>query len=405
MNKNVPIQSAVSFLLSSAPTLSKETVPLTGANGRVLAENILAAIDLPPFHRSAYDGFALHSSGTLSACGKAPVHFRITGTIAAGDFCQEPLEKGCAVRIMTGAPLPEGADCVINYERVTWTDQVLTLKDPLRPWENVDQKGDEIRSKTPLLEKGDLLAPIHSGLLASQGIDRVTVYRRPRAAVLSTGSELLEPGSPLSAGKIYNSSLYVLRALLEQESCCVEDCLHAADDEETISKAILALAGKNDLILTTGGASVGDKDYICSALKRAGAKILFSHVNMKPGSCCYGAKLKESLIISLSGNPGAALTAWYLIALPVVRKLSGRRCYTLPESMLPLSDSCRKTCPCPRILKGHTQAEGGTLRFVAHDGQRNGMQTSFLRMNALAILPPSDEPLPAGTMVRVLAVQ
>jgi molybdopterin molybdotransferase len=123
---------------------------------------------------------------------------------------------------------------------------------------------------------------------------------------------------------------------------------------------------------------------------------------MKPGSCCFGAKLQDSIVISLSGNPGAALTAWFLIALPTVRKLSGRHDFTLPEMMLPLADCFSKTCPHPRILKGHIETKGSITHFVAHDGQKNNMQTSFLHMNALAELPPTDTPLPAGTPVRVL---
>ena len=147
---------------------------------------------------------------------------------------------------------------------------------------------------------------------------------------------------------------------------------------------------------------MGDKDYICRALEQAGARILFSHVSMKPGSCCYGAALKDSVVISLSGNPGAALTAWHMLALPVIRKLAGRNDFALREMMLPLADESRKTCPHPRILKGHIETTDGEARFVAHEGQKNGMQTAFLHMDALAELPPTEAPLPAGTMVRVV---
>ena len=402
MIRNISIPDAVSALLSSAPQLCPEEVPLSDALSRVLAEDLPAKVDLPPFHRSAYDGFAFRSAETAGASDRSPAVFRITKTITAGDFCPDPPQEGCCVRIMTGAPLPEGTDCVINFECVTQSEDMLFVSQPLHPWQNVDQQGDELRFGAPLLQKGDFLTPFHLGLLASQGYDRIPVFQRPRAAILSTGSELVSPGLALSPGKIYDSNLSVFRALLEQESCHVTQCCHVADEEDTIRSKLCELARDHDLIVTTGGASVGDKDYICSALEQAGARILFYHVNMKPGSCCFGARLGGSLVISLSGNPGAALTAWFLIALPSVRKLSGRRDYHLQETMLPLAESFHKTCPVPRILKGHLETAGSVTQFAAHDGQKNSMQTSFLHMNALAELPPTDVPLPAGTLVRVL---
>jgi molybdopterin molybdotransferase len=236
---------------------------------------------------------------------------------------------------MTGAPLPEGTDCVINFECVTQSEDMLFVSQPLHPWQNVDQQGDEIRFGTPLLKKGDRLTPFHLGLLASQGYGRIPVFKKPRAAILSTGSELVSPGLALSPGKIYDSNLYVFRALLEQEGCHVTQCCHVADEEDTIHTKLHELASRHDLIVTTGGASVGDKDYISRVLEQAGATILFSHIRMKPGSCCYGAKLGSCIVISLSGNPGAALTSWFLIALPVVRKLAGRQNFHLQEMVLP----------------------------------------------------------------------
>ena len=402
MRKNVSIQDAVSALLTQTPPSGTEKVPLSEACGRVLAGDLPARADLPPFHRSAYDGFALRSAETVRASEGSPAGFRIAGTVAAGDLRAERLEEGSCVRIMTGAPLPEGADCVINFERVTWSESMLYLAFPLRAWQNVDRRGDEVRSGTLLLKKGELLTPAHLGIAASQGYDSVTVFRKVRAAVLSTGSELLAPGLPLSPGRIYDSNLSVFRALLEQEGCSISECRRSSDDEDAIRSAIRELASGQDLLVTTGGASVGDKDYICRALEEAGAEILFSHVSMKPGSCCYGAKLGDCLVVSLSGNPGAAMTAWFLIALPAVRKLAGRHDHALREMTLPLADDFNKTCPCPRILKGHVETEGSVMRFAAHEGQKNSMQTSFLHMNALAVLPPADAPLPAGTPVRVL---
>lgn len=401
MIRNISIHHAVASLLADTPSPACEEIPLSEANGRVLSAGLTAKADLPPFHRSAYDGFAFRSDETAGASDKSPSVFRITGTVAAGDVYPKTLEEGCCVRIMTGAPLPEGADCVLNFERVRQVRNEVYLTQSLCHGQNVDWKGSETSAGTPLLPTGEYLTPAHLGVLASQGYDKISVCRKPRASVLSTGSELLSPGQSLTPGKIYDSNLTVFRALLEQEGCRVTQYRHVSDEEGTIRSTLQALAQDLDLIITTGGASVGDKDYISRVLEQAGATILFSHIRMKPGSCCYGAKLGSCIVISLSGNPGAALTSWFLIALPVVRKLAGRQNFHLQEMVLPLADTVYKTCPYPRILKGHLETEGGMTRFVAHEGQKNSMQTSFLHMDALAELPPTDAPLPAGTQVSV----
>ncbi len=401
MQKNISIENAVITLQSHTclPDIGK--ISLSEAAGLILAEDIFARISLPPFHRSTYDGFALHWEETQHACEDHPVGFEISGMIAAGDFAAAPLEKGCAVRIMTGAALPEGADCVINFERVTEKGDKVYIHAPLTSWQNVDRMGAETAPGAMLFRRGECLTASHLGVLASQGIPEVSVFRKPKAVILSTGSELLEPGAEHVPGKIYNSNLYVFRALLEKENFQVIGCVHVQDDRDFIAETLLKYSQKADLIITTGGASVGDRDYALSALEKAGADILFAGALMKPGSCCCSAVLNGALILSLSGNPGAALTTYYRIALPAVRRMTGRRDCLLREAMMPLAQTCHKTCKNPRILKGHTEISDGVIRFAAHEGQLNGMQTSFLYMDSFAELPPTDKAIEAGSMVRV----
>ncbi len=401
MQNNISIENAIASLLSNTHLPDVEKISLFDAAGRVLAEDIHARLNLPPFHRSAYDGFALSSEETKQACSENPVCFDVTEVITAGDFSSTPLKQGCAARIMTGAALPEGADCVINFERVTEKGNQVFIYAPLCAWQNVDRIGNEITEGSLLLNRGERLTPSHIGVLAAQGIDQVPVYKKPKAIILSTGSELLEPGDAHLPGKIYNSNLYVFRALLEIEGFQVVEGSHVADEKDSITDTLIRCSQKADLVITTGGASVGDKDFAHSALNASGADLLFAQAAIKPGSCCYAAVLGGALILSLSGNPGAALTAYYRIALSAVRKMAGRRDYTLREAMIPLAQTCSKTCQNPRILKGHTEIKDGTICFVAHEGQLNGMQASFLYMNALAELPPTDVPVMAGTMVRV----
>ena len=401
MNKSVSIQEAVDALLNHARPVSEETIATVDSDGRVLSRDVAAQTNLPPFHRSAYDGFALRSPDTLGASEGCPAVLPVIGAVNAGDFWGETLPAGCAIRIMTGAALPEGADCVINFERVLERNGEISLTAPLSSWQNADRQGDEVPIGAALFSAGEPLTPAHIGVLAAQGIDQVDVFRRPKAAILSTGSELVPPGGPLPPGRIYNSNLYLFRSLLLREGYQIDKCASLPDDAEQISDTLGQLAQNHDLILTTGGASVGDRDHAGSALERAGADILFSHIGMKPGSCCFAAVLGRAVILSLSGNPGAALTTYFRVALPMVRRIAGRHDFALLERRLPLKGDVRKTCPVPRILKGHIELENGAAYFVGHEGQKNGMQTSFLHMNALAELPPTDNTIRAGTSVRV----
>lgn len=400
--EKVTIEEAVSLLLAQAEPVSVEEVGVQSADRRILAENINAKVSLPPFARSAYDGFAMRAVDTQGASAEHPVRLSVLGTVAAGECWESSMvPEGSAVRIMTGAALPVGTDCVINFERVSESDGRIVLSCPLSPLQNVDRKGDEVREGAPLFSSGERLTPAHIGVLASQGIGAVHVYRKPKAAVFSTGSELAAIGQALPAGKIYDSNLYTLCASLEREGYDITESAHLPDDETVIRNELCRLAKSCDLILTTGGASVGDRDFAQKALISAGAELLFSRVRMKPGSCCFGARLGGALIVSLSGNPGAALTAYLRIALPAIRKIAGWQYFTLEEKLLPLQGGCRKKCPNPRILKGHTETVDGKTFFVCHEGQRNGMRMSFLHMNALAEVPPLDAPLAGGTPVRV----
>lgn len=179
-------------------------------------------------------------------------------------------------------------------------------------------------------------------------------------------------GLHAALGRIYNSNLYLFRSLLLREGYQIDRCASLPDDAEQISDALGHLAQGHDLILTTGGASVGDRDHAGSALEQAGADILFSHIRMKPGSCCFAAVLGQAVILSRSGNPGAALTTYFRVALPVVRRIAGRHDFALLERGLPLKEDVRKTCPAPRILKGHVELENSVAYFVGHEGQKTG---------------------------------
>ena len=400
----VSIEEAVDLLLKNTNPVSDELLPVSNADRRVLAEDVSAVMDLPPFHRSAYDGFAFCAKDTESASAEHPISFPLDGAIMAGDWREEPVPPGHAVRIMTGAALPEGTDAVINFERVEERDGFVILPFPLSKWENVDQKGDELRQGAPLFCRGEKLTPAHLGVLAAQGIEEVCVYRKPRAAILSTGSELIQSGEVLRPGKIYSSNTQLLSAYLAREGVETTQAWYLPDDEGAITDALRKLSQGNDLVITTGGASVGEKDYAGSALRKSGAEMLFEHAIMKPGSCCYGARREGALIVSLSGNPGAALTAYFRIVLPAVRKLCGRTDVRLKEEVLPLKKGFPKINPYPRVIKGHVESSGGELMFVPHGGQKKGEQTAFIGLNALAELPATKEPFQAGVAVRVFYV-
>ncbi|WP_167409824.1 gephyrin-like molybdotransferase Glp [Pseudomonas sichuanensis] len=314
----MPVEEALERLLAlaeAAPIGDSEAVALADAEGRVLARELVAGLDLPPWPNSAMDGYALRLADWQ---GEAlPVSQRIFAGHAP-----QPLQPGTCARIFTGAPLPEGADCVEMQENAeVLEDGRVRFLEPLAVDQNVRPKGQETRAGEQVMSAGTRLGPIQLGLAATLGFARLDVVRRPRVAVLSTGDELVEPGLPLGPGQIYNSNRRLLVSWLQRLGCEVVDAGILADDLERTRQCLAGL-GNVDLILSTGGVSVGEADYLGLALREAGELALWK-LAIKPGKPLTFGHYQGVPVIGLPGNPASTLVTFGLLARPYLLRRQG----------------------------------------------------------------------------------
>lgn len=388
------------LLLARVAPPDSERVPLADCAGRVLAGMVVAAEDVPPFDRSPYDGYAFRAADTIGIDDAHPVTLRILEEIPAGHVGRCEVTPGTAVKVLTGSPLPEGADAIVPFEETRFTDQTVTLFKPAAPGGNVIRAGEDVRA-------GDLLAApgllIDSGLaatLAGQGIARPEVYRVPRVGVISTGSELIEPGQPLSPGRIYNTGRYALSAALRRDGAEPVFIGCAGDDVDAIAALIDDGLRRCDALALTGGVSVGDCDLTPDAMARCGVETLFRGVALKPGTaCCYGMAGAKP-VMALSGNPASAMTNYYAVARPAVKKLCGLKDYLPREIDLTLAAPFDKRSRTTRLLRGVLEIDGGRAMLRLPGDQGNGVISSMIGCNAMAVVPAGSGPLSAGTILK-----
>lgn len=377
-----------------------ESILLRDAFERILAQDICAAIPVPSFAKSAYDGYALRQADTADATPEHPVTLEVTEVIPAGSVPAYPVTEGKAARIMTGAPVPEGADAIIMHERTTFTDKTVTLTAPVIPG-NIIPPGEDVEKGTLLVAKGKILTASDLALIAGQGIAEVPVYKKLSVGLISTGSELLNTGSPLEYGKIYNTNPYLLGGYLQKHHMTVNYLDIVSDDLDSLCKAVLKALETNDIVITTGGVSAGDFDYMPEVIRRIGGELLFHRLKFKPGGAMLGAIKNGKVILGLSGNPGAAATGLLCVGFPFMRKLSGRSDITFTQTTAYLGADFKKSSPVTRILKGHSEFRDGMLYFIPLDNQHNGSVSSMNDCDLLAVIPAGSNPLEAGSKIKV----
>lgn len=321
----IPLEVALDQILAKVKLLPGERIPLGSALGRVATERILAPTDLPPFDNSAVDGYAARSEDTLSASPDSPCHLDCVGTVAAGDAPTRPLSPGTCLRIYTGAVLPPGANAVVMQEdcRVL-EDRRIAVTTPLAPLECVRPAGEDVRLGTPLLTAGQVLRPGKIGLLAACGFTGVTVRRRPRLALLTSGNELTAPGEALAPGCIYDSNGPLLSALAAEQGLPVTRTARIPDSLELTMAQLLEAARVSDVIVTTGGVSVGDADFLRAAMAALGGTVELWRVAIKPGKPFAFGQLEGATWFGLPGNPVSAFVTWHLLALPALRRMMGQ---------------------------------------------------------------------------------
>lgn len=383
-------------LLDRLPVSPKtEVLALSDSLDRILAEDCFSLLAVPPFDKSPFDGYACRAEDT-------PGRLRVVGVAAAGCGPLPSLRPGEAVRIFTGAPVPAGADTVVKQENVTADDGKVVVPSACVPGQNVIVKGEDIQPGARLIGKGTRLEPGHLGLLASQGIDRLPVFCRPRAVLIPTGTELFEPGRERSPHGIYNSSSFTLSAVMKKMGLDVDCRDIVPDDAKAVADAVYAaLESDAQVVFTTGGASVGDFDFAAKSAGQLGAEPLFWKINMKPGGTLMVSTWQDKLLVNLSGNPAAAMMSLLVILRPRLERLCGMTC-TEEEWELPVWSPMPKTCSVKRMLRGHLLVEDGRAWFAEHQGRGNGNLGSFVGCDLIGIVPGGSAPLEKGDVIRAL---
>ena len=392
--------TARDLLLRTVRPVQTERIPLWEAAGRVLAEDVFAAENVPSFDKSPYDGYALRSADTREASADAPVTLRIVEEVAAGAVPAGVCTEGTAVKILTGAPIPPGADAVVMFEKTRFTAEAVTLFAPARPGENVIRVGEDVRKGELLAASGAVIDPGTLGTLAAQGIAQPEVFRVPRVGILSTGNELVEPGEPCGEGKIYNANRFTLMGALRQAGCQPVYLGLAGDSTEAISEAIDRGLNLCDAVLSTGGVSVGDYDLTPDAMERAGVHVLLRGIRMKPGMACAYGEREGKLFCGLSGNPASSLMNFYAVALPALRKLCGRRDVLPRELELQLRHGFAKKSPSTRLLRGRLEFAEGRVYLNVPGDQGNIVLSSAMGCDAAAVIPAGSGPIAEGTMLK-----
>ena len=353
----IQIEDCLKLLQDSVrPIEETEYVSLRLCLGRIAAEDVRASLAVPPFPRSAVDGYAVRAEDTSSAGPGRAVHLKVNGKITAGEFEDIAFSPGSAVRVMTGAYIPQGYDSVVKQEDTDMGNSYVNVTKAARPWENYCRVGEDTAAGDVVIEKGAMIDHIRCGLLASVGKRGLKALRRPVVSVISTGSELTEPGENLSPGKIYASAGYMLSAAAESRGIEVKGPYLCGDEADEAQRLIEEAAASSDLIITTGAVSVGEKDFIPSLMKEMGAQILFRGADIQPGTPTMASCLKGKIILSLSGNPYAALANFEIYFWDMKAAMTGCGQLRPVIDNLTLADRYDKVNKRRRLIRARAEA-------------------------------------------------
>jgi molybdopterin molybdotransferase len=396
------VEQALERVLSAFQPLEPERVDVLDALGRVLAEDVRAGEDIPPLANSSMDGYAVLAADTAGASPNHPTRLRVAGEIAAGYVPQAEVTPGAAMRIMTGAPLPPGADAVVKVEDTAsgqdWVD--ITVEVP--PGNYVRPAGEDVRRGERVLPRSTRLRPQEIGMLATLGHGQVLVHRRPRVAILATGDEVIEIDQPLAPGKVRNANSYSNAAQVLAhggEPVLLGIARDSVDD--LTAKIRLGLAQGVDLFLTSGGVSVGDFDLVKDVLAAEG-EIAFWRVRMKPGKPLAFGRIGSGPILSLPGNPVSVMVSFEMFVRPALWKMLGRTDLARPTLPATLMDEIAHKDARRHYVRVRVEVHDSAYRAHLTGGQGSGILSSMVKANALAIIPEEWDHAPAGAQVEVM---
>jgi len=403
MTLMIEYQDARALVLSAARALPAETVPLARALGRTLARDVRAREDIPPFTKATMDGYAVRAADTRlpGPDAAAEVELEVLEDLPAGRLSRRALGPGQAARIMTGAPLPGGADAVVMVEDSEAAGRGVKIRREVRPGDNIGRAGEDLKKNEVALDRGALIGPAEVAMLAAAGLARVAVTRQPKLAVIATGDEIVEPGEKKRPGQIRNANGPALTAMAVAAGAAAS-YLGIARDRRASLAAKLARAKGADILVLSGGVSVGDYDLVKDELRAAGVKPVFWQVRIKPGKPVFFGVRGRQLVFGLPGNPTSAMVTFLLFARPAIDAMLGR--------LVPGPAAGRAVLTADITLKpGRTQflrgllAEGGpALEVAPYDDQRSGVLRSMVRSRALIVVPADVRHVEAGREVEII---
>lgn len=399
MKSFISLEEAIEILNNNVNNLDIEEVDLIDGLNRVISENIYAQINNPPFNKSAMDGYALISNNTELSNRK----LKVIDKVYAGGVCSSAVNEDTAVRIMTGAPIPKGANAVIKQEDVTLEDDFIILKKNIKENENICIKGEDISKGSLLLKSSKKLDYADIGILASSGINKMKVYKKPKIAFISTGDEVVDIGLALGEGKIYNSNKYSILSRIKELGYEAKYIAHINDNFHEIGSYIEEISNEVDLIITTGGVSVGEKDLLKDAIDTTSGEKLFWKITIKPGSAVLCSRVNKSIVISLSGNPTAALTTFELLVKPTLEKLSGYQEIKINREKAILLKDIKKKSPQRRFIRGYVEVNNcKQYVHITQTKSGNGILSSAINSNCIIEIETNNDGKNQGDLVDII---
>ena len=385
----VSIEEALKAVVVNTEKISSEIkLPVEISCNAILSRDVISSINMPPFRQSAMDGYAVHLQEDLT--------YTLIGEVKAGDSHQLDLKQGEALRIFTGAPVPDAANAIVIQEEVVKKGDKVIAQNDLRKEQNIRPLGEQIRKGEIALKKGSKLTPAAIGYLCSLGVKEVSVYKDPAIAIVTTGNELVEAGEPLGYGKIYESNSAMLKSALLSLGFGAISIHKVKDNYEDTHKKLKELITKNDLVIISGGISVGDYDFVGKSLEELDIEQIFYKVNQKPGKPLFFGKNKNTTLFALPGNPAAALTCFYMYVVPSVKKMAGLD-HDLKKVMATSSTRFTKKGDRPQFLKA-IYKEG---KVSILEGQSSAMLHTFALANALVKMSGEREEIRINDTVEV----
>ena len=392
---------AVRLVLENTHRLPAENVPLVEARGLALAKDVRARFDSPPFDNSAVDGYAVRS-----ADAEAGRSFKVVDEAPAGRPAARSVGEGEAVKIFTGGVIPEGADAVVMVENTSGWGEEFELKKAASPGQNVRGSGEDVREGDVILSAGTEVGPPEIALAATQGYGALPVYRRPEVVVLSTGTELVEPGErALEPGEIYDSNSFALIAQAEEIGARARRITAASDDAEVLRNAVREALETADVVVTSGGVSVGEKDLVKATMLDLGVEQVFWGVKFKPGKPLFFGVREDARVFGLPGNPVSAMVCFELFVRPALVKMMGREDRGRPRVKVYFEDDVRNTfgrMHAMRVSLEKTE-KGWLARSVGAQG--SGLVSSLTKADALALIGPESEGVRAGEPVEAIVLR